>query len=126
MRFFKLQMLDDDNKINYVDEVLLDNRITSNLEYAKDKFDNLIAGDIVLVHKGNAAHALVEISHKITNNDEIKGMSFGTDYRVRILDLFSNIKNNSKFTVGKNKIGFTGTFNELIDKDTPTYQFVYD
>ncbi len=126
MRFFKLQILDDDNKINYVDEALADNRITSNIEYAREKFNHLLNGDLVLVHKGNAAHALVKVLYKITNQDEINGISFGTDYKVQILDLFTNVKDNERLAVGRNKIGFTGTFNELIDKDTPTYQFVRD
>jgi len=124
MDFYKLQIKDDTNNINRVDEVLSDNRITSNLEYSGNSFNNLKKGDIVLVHKGNAAHALVKISHKIADNSKITGANFGVNYRVELLSEFKNTKKFKNREIGENKIGFSNTFSKLIDKTTRTYKFI--
>ena len=123
-RFFKLQIKDDTRNINRVDEVLADNRITSNLEYSGDAFNRLKKGDVVLVHKGNAAEAVVEILYKITNDTEIKGTSFGVDYKVKVLSYFKDSDSFPYHAIGENKIGFSNTFSPLTDTKTKTYNFI--
>ncbi|EDP96748.1 AAA family ATPase [Kordia algicida OT-1] len=123
-RFFKLQIKDDTRNINRVDEVLADNRITSNLEYSGDTFNELEKGDIILVHKGNAAEALVEILYKITDNREIKGTSFGVDYKVKVLSYFKDSNSFPYHAIGENKIGFSNTFSPLTNTKTKTYNFI--
>jgi len=122
--FFKLQIKDDTRNINRVDEVLADNRITSNLEYSGETFNGLEKGDIVLVHKGNAAEALVEILYKISNNTEITGTSFGVDYKVKVLSYFKDSDSFPYHAIGENKIGFSNTFSPLTDTKTKTYNFI--
>ncbi len=60
-RYFKLQIRNGETGENFVDEALSDNRITSHIDYAKEIFLTLNSGDIILIHKGNAAHCLVEV-----------------------------------------------------------------
>lgn len=124
MRLFKLQIKNIANGQNCVDEVLKDNRITSDLEYAKDAFNHLKKGDVILIHKGNAAVALVKVINKITNPNDINGISFGVDYRIEILDFFKNAKQFSNYQFGINKIGFSNTFSSLIDTESSTYKFI--
>lgn len=124
INYFKLQIKDDTRGINRVDEVLADNRITSNLEYSGKAFNDLQKGDVVLVHKGNSAEALVEILYKITNDTEIKGTSFGVDYKVKVLSYFKDSKSFPYHDIGENKIGFSNTFSPLTDTTTKTYYFI--
>ena len=124
INYFKLQIKDDTRGINRVNEVLADNRITSNLEYSGKAFNDLKKGDIVLVHKGNSAEVLVEILYKITDNTEITGTSFGVDYKIRILSYFKDSKNFPYHNIGENKIGFSNTFSPLTDTTTKTYYFI--
>ena len=71
MNVFKIQILDDDTKVNHVDECLKDNRITTHIDYAKELIETLIPGDIGIVHKGSYTVCLVKVLYKITNPKDI-------------------------------------------------------
>jgi len=60
----KMQMKSDEDKENYADEVLADNRITGHIDFVGKNFELLSKGDIVLVHKGNSPHCLVDLQQK--------------------------------------------------------------
>lgn len=123
-RYFKLQILDGTKKINYVDEVLDDNRITSHIDYAGKEFETLTKGDIGIIHKGNSAHCLIEIIEKIKDNNSINGMNFGINYRIKKLSFFNSIPNELKFKIDNKYIGHSGTFINLKDSNSKTYKFL--
>lgn len=122
--YYKLQMKNDSTKVNHVDEVIADRRITSHIDYAGVGFEKLNKGDLVLVHKGSYPHSLVEVLHKITNEKEIKGTSFGIDYRVDVKSLFSELGSNLNFKKQNKQIGYDGTFIPLYDNTSKTFLFM--
>lgn len=122
--YYKLQMKNDSTKVNHVDEVIADNRITSHIDYAGPGFENLNKGDIVLVHKGSYPHSLVEVLYKISDENEISGTSFGIDYRVDVKSLFSELDNTLDFKKQNKQIGYDGTFNPLYDNTSKTFLFI--
>ncbi|WP_378106384.1 AAA family ATPase [Chryseobacterium sp. sg2396] len=122
--YYKLQMKNDSTKVNHVDEVIADNRITSHIDYAGPGFENLSKGDIVLVHKGSYPHSLVEVLYKISDENEISGASFGIDYRVDVKSLFSELDNTLDFKKQNKQIGYDGTFNPLHDNTSKTFLFI--
>ena len=96
------------------DEVLLDNRITSSLNYAGKRFMHLSSGDIVMIHKGSHPIALVKVLYKLKESVE---PSFGIDYRIEILSEYKNaIKEFPELSEFKNKMPFQGTFAEMDSK----------
>lgn len=117
-------MKNDSTKVNHVDEVIADRRITSHIDYAGVGFEKLNKGDLVLVHKGSYPHSLVEVLHKITNKKEIKGTSFGIDYRVDVKSLFSELDSNLNFKKQNKQIGYDGTFIPLYDNTSKTFLFM--
>jgi MoxR-like ATPase len=122
--YYKLQIKNDSTKVNHVDEVIADRRITSHIDYAGVGFEKLNKGDLVLVHKGSYPHSLVEVLHKITNEKEIKGTSFGIDYRVDVKSIFSELDSNLNFKKQNKQIGYDGTFIPLYDNTSKTFLFM--
>jgi hypothetical protein len=113
MNYFKLQISDGSTKENFVDEVLADHRITTHIDFAKEFIELVKPHDIVLVHKGNQPHSLVEVLYKIENKKEINGTSFGHDYKVRIISLYADVKDRRDIFPENFKIGPNGTFTHL-------------
>lgn len=119
--YYKLQIKNDTTKVNHVDEVIADKRITSHIDYAGAGFEKLNKGDLVLVHKGSYPHSLVEVLYKISDEKEIKGTSFGIDYRIDVKSLFSELDSNLDFKIQNKQIGYDGTFIPLYDNTSKTF-----
>lgn len=124
-RFFKLQISDAETKINHVEEVLNDNRITSHIDYAGNMFNDILPKDIFMIHKGNQPHALVEVIEKIKDKTSIKGITFGIDYKIKKLSFFDDLPNNLDFKIKNQKVGPQGTFTYLLN-ESKTKKFVRD
>ena len=124
MRFFKLQIKDLSTNKNHVEEVIADNRITSHIDYATEKFLELKKGDLGLIHIGNSPEYLVEIIERITDKSLIKGKSFGIDYRIRKISHFNDLPDTLSFKTKNKYVGFDGTYLPLKDKTTKTYKFI--
>lgn len=123
-RYYKLQIKNEETGHNHVDEVIADNRITSHIDYAGKGFTQLNKGDILLVHKGSYPYCLVEIAYKINDIKNIKGTSFGIDYKVSVKSYFSDLDDNLTFKKENLQIGPNGTFNPLYQKNTKTFKFI--
>ncbi len=105
------------------DQMLNDNRITSDEEYAGEVFANLKRGDVLLIHKGAFAKALVSIDHKIPE-DQLSEKSLGIDYAINVLSRFEDVKDTGlSFTELWGSSPPTGTFYPIYSGNT-TYDRV--
>ncbi|MBE0392687.1 AAA family ATPase [Flavobacterium sp. PL002] len=111
--FFRMQMKAGSNGDTITDEVLSQNKITSDIEYAGERFLHLKCGSVVLIHKGSIPIALVKIVDKIPK-DKIKEPSFGIDYYVEIIsDYSSAIVDFPELNELYKNIPFQGTFAQV-------------
>jgi 5-methylcytosine-specific restriction protein B len=118
--FYRMQMKAGSKGETITDEVLSQNKITSDTEYAGDRFLKLKRGSIILIHKGSIPIALVEIEERIPENN-IKQPSFGIDYSVKIISNYNNvIKEFPELNELYQNIPFQGTF-ALVENGNATY-----
>ena len=119
--YYRMQMKEGSDGATITDIVLSQNRITSNIEYAGDRFLNLKSGSIILVHKGSIPIALVKIVNKIPD-DQIKQPSFGIDYNIKIISYYNKVINEfPELNELYQNIPFQGTFAQ-IENGNPTYK----
>ncbi|TDX94824.1 McrB family protein [Chryseobacterium daecheongense] len=121
--YYKLQIRHGETEKNHVDEVIADNRITSHIDYAGPGFEKLNHGDVLLIHKGSYPHCLVEVVHKITDPEEINGVDFGINYRIKVLSYFKDLDDSLSFKEKNRQIGFNGTLTPLYN-NTDTLSFI--
>lgn len=121
--FYKLQIKNDATGKNHVDEVLKDSRITSDIDYAGEVFENLNKGAVLLIHKGSYPICLVEVLYKIKNKSEIIGTDFGINYKIKILSYFEDLDKSLLFKKNNSKVGPNGTFSHLYN-DSKTLRFI--
>jgi 5-methylcytosine-specific restriction protein B len=121
--FYKLQIKNDSTGKNHVDEVLKDSRITSDIDYAGEAFENLNKGAVLLIHKGSYPICLVEVLYKIKNKSEIIGIDFGINYKIKILSYFEDLDKSLLFKKNNSKVGHNGTFSHLYN-DSKTLRFI--
>jgi hypothetical protein len=120
MEFYRLQMKDGSKGKTITDEVLSQNRITSDLEYAGEKFLSLFPGTIILIHKGSIPVALVKIKNRIPD-DKIEEPTFGVDYEIEMVSRYNDaIKIFPELNELWQNIPFQGTFAK-VDNDNATY-----
>lgn len=125
MLIFKIQIRDGGTGKNYVDECLKDKRITTHIDFAKELIESLRPGDVGIVHKGSKAVCLVKVLYKITNPSEVKGTSFGHDFRVEILQYFKDLPDNFPLKKQGKNVGHNGTYTLWkTNSDKPVYQFI--
>lgn len=102
------------------DEVLSQNKITSDIEYAGERFLHLKSGSIILIHKGSIPIALVKITSKIPDS-QIKKPSFGIDYSVQIISNYNvAVKDFPELKELYQNIPFQGTFAQ-VENSNATY-----
>src|SRR5687768_1625487 len=88
-KFYKLQMNNGaagGERENIVEEMLRLNRITASLDYAPG-FENLPAGQIVMVHRGSHPAALVRIIRPI-EEEEPGVTSWGFNYEIESISRY--------------------------------------
>lgn len=125
MNVFKIQILDGDSKVNYVDECLKDNRITTHIDFGKELIDNLKSGDIGIVHKGSGAVCLIKVLYIITNPKDIVGTSFGHDFRVQIIQYYKDLPDSFSLKKQGKNVGHSGTSTLwMSNPDKPVYNFI--
>lgn len=120
-RFYRLQMREAEKEGKRIaEEVLNQNRITAHLEYAGKGFLDLKYGDLVLIHKGSYAIALVEIIERLPETQE---PSFGIDYSIKVISHFSEALNRFPQLQKLNgSVPHSGTFYPINDSGTNTFQ----
>lgn len=113
MKYFKLQIHNGTTKENFVDEAIADNRITVGEKHGKGFIEEVKPDDIVMVHKGNTPYCLVQVLHKMSDEEVKVGASFGFDYKIKVLSYFKDVKNNRSLFIKGYKTGPNGTFTNL-------------
>lgn len=110
MRFYRLQMKEGSNGATVANRFLDMNRITTDLDYSGDGFDNLTPSDVIMVHTGAFPLALVRVVNKVPENELAEG-SFGVDYNIEIISRYSDLDETISSQI--NLYGYcppTGTF----------------
>lgn len=113
MRFYRLQMKKGSKGATVAERFLNMNRITADLDYAGDGFDNLTPSDVIMVHTGAYPLALVRVKNKVLENELAEG-SFGVDYNIDIIGWYSDLDEITSTQI--NLYGFcppTGTFSAI-------------
>ncbi|REH00989.1 AAA family ATPase [Flavobacterium aquicola] len=119
--FYRMQMKAGSEGETITDEVLSQNKITSDIEYAGERFLDLKSGSIILVHKGSIPVALVKILDRIPNN-QIKQPSFGIDYSVQIISNYNTaVKAFPDLNELYQNMPFQGTFAQ-VEKGNSTFK----
>lgn len=113
MIFYRLQMKAGSEGERVAEHFLSINRITADLDYSGQVFDNLNTTDVIMIHKGAFPLALVRILSKVPE-DQISDGSFGVDYNIEILSYYDHLGEEESQQV--NLYGScprTGTFSSI-------------
>lgn len=118
--FYRMQMKAGSKGETITDEVLSQNKITSDIEYAGERFLHLKSGSIILIHKGSIPIALIKTVSRIPDN-QIKEPSFGIDYSVQTISNYNTaVKDFPELNELYQNMPFQGTFAQ-VENGNATY-----